>query len=255
VRVTLLPSAVAGGDPSVQFLSSTLVNDTVAIDAGCLALYGNLEQQTRVKHVFLTHSHIDHLASLPVFLNNTYTGDGNCVTIHAGEAVLDCLRRDVFNDRLWPDFIRISAQGRPFLKLETIYPGKPVVVEGLRITPVSVNHVVPTTGFLVEEPDTAIVWSADTGPTEEIWEVANRAASLKGAFLEVTFPNELAWLADLSRHLTPAQFGAEVRKVKKPVPFIAVHLHPKSREQVIQELEGLGMPNIEVGRFGVPYQF
>jgi ribonuclease BN (tRNA processing enzyme) len=255
MRVLLLPSAVAGCDPAFQFLSTTLINDTVAIDAGCLGLYGTVEQQARVKHVFLTHSHMDHLASLPIFLNNVYTGGPDCVTVYGGEAVLDCLRRDIFNDRVWPDFVRISEQGRPFLKLHPLAPGQPTHVAGLSLTPIPVNHVVPTTGYLVEEGDRAVLFAADTGPTEEIWAVANRTPSLRAVFLEATYPNAQEWLADLSRHLTAAQFGAEVRKVRRSVPFLAVHLFPKSRDQVVRELGDLGMPNVEVARFGVPYDF
>jgi ribonuclease BN (tRNA processing enzyme) len=255
VRVTLLPSSTVGDNTSLQYLTSVLLNDTVALDAGCLGLYGGVDEQARVKHVFLSHSHIDHLASLPVFLNTVFQGDPDCVTVYGGEAVLDCLRRDVFNDRLWPDFIRISAEGVPYLKVRTLYPGRPVEVDGLRLTPVEVNHVVPTMGFLVEDAGSAVIFSSDTGPTEAIWELANRAPNLKAVFLEVTFPDAQAWLADVSKHLTPAQFGREARKVQRPVPFIAVHHHPRGRDQVIKELEALGLLQVEVGRFGVPYQF
>jgi ribonuclease BN (tRNA processing enzyme) len=254
VRVTLVPSCVGGGD-SLQYLTTLLVNDAVALDAGSLGLYGGPDEQARVKHVFLSHSHVDHLASLPVFINNTFTG-GDPVTVYATEPVLDCLRRDVFNDRLWPDFVRISAtEGRQYLRLQALEPGRAVTAAGLRLTPVAVNHVVPTVGFLVEEGDTAVVYSADTGPTEALWELANRTPGLKAVFLEVTFPDALAWLAELSKHLTPAQFGREVRKVRRAVPFLAVHIHPRGREQVVRELEALGLPQVQVGRFGVPYRF
>jgi len=254
VRVTLLPSSVSGDD-SLQYCTSVLLNDAVALDAGTLGLYRGPKEQAAVKHVLLSHSHIDHLASLPLFVNNTYLGDGDCVTVYGSEAVLDCLRTDVFNDRLWPDFLRISAQGRPYLKLQTLHAGRPLAVAGLCVTPVEVNHAVPTFGFLVEEGDAAVVFSSDTGPTEEIWKVANAAPGLKGVFLEVTFPDALAWLADLSKHLTPARFAQEVRKVKRPVPFVAVHVHPRGRDQVVRELEALGLPDVRVGVFGVPYEF
>jgi ribonuclease BN (tRNA processing enzyme) len=254
VRVTLVPSSVAG-DPDLQFATSVLVNAAVALDAGCLGLYGTPAEQARVKHMFLTHSHIDHVASLPILLNNTYRGDGDCVTVYGSAAVLDCLRRDLFNDRLWPDFIRISAVRPPYLKLQQLEAGRPVEAAGLRVTPVEVNHAVPTFGFVVEEPGAAVAFPSDTGPTEAIWELANRTADLRAVFLEVTLPNEQGWLADLSRHLTPELFAVEVGKVKRAVPVIAVHIHPAYHAQVVRELEALGLPGVQVGRFGVPYQF
>jgi len=254
VRVILVPSA-AGCDEQTQFLTSVLLNDTVAIDAGCLGLYRSPREQARVKHVFLTHSHLDHLASLPMFLLNSVTGQDDSVTVLGGPAVLECLRRDLFNDRLWPDFVRISQEGRPFLRLQQLEAGVPVAVDGLRLTPVEVNHVVPTFGFLVEDDSAAVLFTSDTGPTEAVWELANRTPNLKAVFLEASNPNRLAWLANLAGHLTPALFGEEVRKLRRPVPVYAVHISPGDQGEVVKELAELGLPNVQVGRFGTAYQF
>ena len=93
-----------------QFLSSILVNDTIALDAGCLGLYHSPQEQARVRHVLLSHSHIDHLASLPIFVENAYEGKTDCVHIYGSAAVLDSCQRDLFNDRLqeWEDFYNFS---------------------------------------------------------------------------------------------------------------------------------------------------
>jgi cAMP phosphodiesterase len=256
VRVLLVPSSVAErGRRHRQFLTSVLLNDNVAIDAGCLGLYRPPRQQQRIRHLFLSHTHLDHLASLAAFLDNAYTGDGNCVTIYGNDAVLDCLHRDFFNDRLWPNLIRISESRPPYLRLQQLEPGKAVEAAGLRVTPVPVNHPVPTMGFLVEEGTKAVLFSSDTGPTETCWQYANRAVDLRAVFLEATFPESLAWLAEVAGHLTPSLFAQEVRKVTKSVPFIAVHIHPRHRRQVVIELKALGLANLKIGRLGVPYSF
>jgi ribonuclease BN (tRNA processing enzyme) len=186
VLVTLLPSTVCGEEPC-QFLTSYLIGQALAIDAGSLGYHGSLEVQTRVRHVLISHSHIDHLASPPVFLENVYRSGPDCVTVHAGEAVLDSLQCDLFNDRVWPDFINLSPTA-PFLRLSKLEEGRLVELEGLRITPVAVNHVVPTFGFLVEDDRSAVVIPTDTGPTDAIWQYANRSPNLKADFLEATFP-------------------------------------------------------------------
>ena len=67
MRVRLLPSA-PGRDEGAQFLTTFLVDDAVAIDAGALGLFGHPREQAAVKHVFLTHSHADHIATLPIFV-------------------------------------------------------------------------------------------------------------------------------------------------------------------------------------------
>jgi ribonuclease BN (tRNA processing enzyme) len=256
VKVTLVPSSVSPEDASqVQFLTSYLIGASLAIDAGCIGLYQTPQAQARIKHVLLTHTHMDHIASLPTFLENVYDTGGECVTIHGSEAVLESLRHDLFNGRVWPDFIALSARGVPFLKLATLHARQPVELEGLRITPVPVRHVVPTLGFIIEDQAAAIVIPSDTGPTEEIWERANRLAHLKAVFLETCFPNAMAEVAAKAEHLTPETFALEVRKLKQPVALIAMHIKPLYYAQVVEELRALDLPNLTMARFGAPYEF
>jgi ribonuclease BN (tRNA processing enzyme) len=256
VRVTLIPSAVAeGAREQTQFLSSYLFNGTVAIDAGCIGFYRGAPEQATIRHVLLTHTHIDHLASLPIFVENAFEAEKAPVVIHGSDAVLDCLRRDLFNDRVWPDFIALSAGDTKFLRLERLTPGRTVAVEGLRFTPVEVNHVVPTFGFIVEDDKAAVVVSSDTGPTAALWEYANHTPNLKAVFLEATFPDALAELADVSKHLTPATFVQELSKLHQPAAIIAVHIKARYRDRVVDELQALRLPRLEVGRFGASYDF
>jgi len=84
VKVALLPSSVAGSAGSHQFLTSYLINDTVAIDCGSLGFHDDLAAQMRVRHLFLSHSHMDHIASLPVLLENIYDGNADCITAVSG---------------------------------------------------------------------------------------------------------------------------------------------------------------------------
>src|ERR1700722_16747711 len=181
MQITIVPSSVSG-EPT-QLLTSYLINDSVCIDAGSIGLYGSIDRQARVKHIFLTHAHLDHVASLPPFLDAVYDGRGACVTIYANAHTLDCLRSDVFNNRLYPDFFHISTFRTPYLKVQELTPGVPVAVDGLRITPVEVNHVVPTVGFVIEDDHSAVVFPSDTAPTDEIWKVANRCPHLQAVFL------------------------------------------------------------------------
>jgi ribonuclease BN (tRNA processing enzyme) len=256
VNITLLPSSVsAQHGANSQFLTTYLINDTVAIDAGSLGLIEDLSVQSRVTDVFLTHSHIDHVATLPVFLDNVYKARGECVTIHGDTATLECLRHDFFNGRIWPDFIELTTIETPFLRLATLEPGRAVEVKGLRLTPVPVNHAVPTLGFLVEEPGAAVAFSSDTGPTDELWRLASAAADLKAVFLEASFPNRLSELAALARHLTPSLFAHELSKLHRPAKAIAVHIKPRFSHEIMRELAALNLPNLEIGQPGRLYQF
>jgi ribonuclease BN (tRNA processing enzyme) len=253
MRVTLIPSSVSG--EATQFLTSFLVNDTLAIDAGSLGLYRTPHEQGRIKHVLLTHTHLDHVATLPLFLDSVYDGSGDCVTVHGNAHVLETLRKDLFTNRLFPDFIHISTIRPPYLKLSELRAGQPLELEGLRITPVEVNHPVPTLGFILQDERATVVIPSDTGPTDEIWQVAGRMPNLKAVFLEMAFPEAMGWLADLAKHLTPSLFAREMQKLPAGVRFLAVHLHPRHRAQVLREMEMLGLANVEPCRPGVVYEF
>jgi ribonuclease BN (tRNA processing enzyme) len=256
VKITLVPSAVsAGGGARGFFLSSYLIDEVVAIDAGGLGFLDDLSAQLRIQHIFITHSHMDHIASLPIFLETVFEAGDRCVTLHAGAATLESLRRDVFNDRVWPDFIGMSEKGLPFVKVETLDPGRPVEAAGLHLTPVPVDHVVPTLGFLVEASGVEVAIPSDTGPTDSFWQVASAARNLKAVFLEVSFPNAMTELAVVAKHLTPAMFSAEARKLPHQVPIVAVHIKPRFYDQVVAELNALDMPNVRVGTPGETYEF
>ena len=200
------------------FLSSYVIDDVVAIDAGGLGFMGDLSAQSRVRDVFITHSHIDHIATLPIFLETVFQSSDRCVTLHAGAATLESLRQDVFNDRIWPDFIAMSKREVPSSRSRFWSPAGSVEVTGLRLTPIAVDHVVPTLGFLVEAPGVTVAIPSDTGPTESFWRAVGEAADLKAVFLEASFPDAMSDLAVIPRHLTPTMFAAEVRKLSRQSP-------------------------------------
>lgn len=256
MQVTLVPSSVSEhSQPEPQFLTSFLINDTLAVDAGCLGFYGTAREQAKVKHVLISHTHIDHIGSLPIFVENAYEGRPDCVTIHGNKDVLDCLRTDLFNDRVWPNLIALSTKEAPFLKLATLEPYRTIELENLRITPVPVDHVVPTLGFIIEEKGAAVVIVSDTGPTDEIWKYANATPNLKAVFLEATFPNSLTWLAQVSKHLTPTLFAGEIQKLKHRAAVIALHIKARYWSEVVRELQSLDIPGLEIGQSAHPYSF
>src|SRR5260370_29164160 len=98
--------------------------------------------------------------------------------IHGSDYVLLSLRSDMVNDRTWPDFVALSEGDLRLLRLERLEPGRPLEGDGLKITPIPVNHVVPTLGFVIEDDHSAVVIASDTAPTELLWQPANEAAHL-----------------------------------------------------------------------------
>ena len=257
MKVTLIPSSVsADGVDQNQYSICYLINDTLAVDAGGLGFYGTPQDQAKIKDVLISHTHADHVASLPIFIENAYEGGPNPPTVHGSSHVLDSLQRDMFNGRIWPDFIAMSVNQGPFLRLNEIESGRPLTLQGLKITPIAVDHLVPTLGFIVDDGTSSIVIASDTGPTDELWKIARDETRLRAVFLEASFPNAMTGLANLSRHLTPALFGEEARKLDRPdVDLVVVHIKPRYRPQIVRELEDLGLANLSIGRFNVPYAY
>jgi cAMP phosphodiesterase len=256
MRVELLHSSIPVSDR--QFLVSFLVNDEVAIDAGSLGLLADLGRQQRVKHVFITHEHLDHIATLPIFLENVYEPGPESVEVLASRQLLDLLHGDMFNDRVWPDFIELSRPGNAFITTTAIELLQPVCRAGLTITPVPVSHGIDTVGLVVDDGRSVVAFPSDTGPTDQLWSLLASMDRLKAVFLEVSFPQSLADLAALTGHLCPATFAGEIRKLPRQlareVRWIVVHRKARYAAEIARELEGLGLSNVELVRPGHVYE-
>jgi ribonuclease BN (tRNA processing enzyme) len=253
LRVKLLNSA--DNDRQSQYATSFIVNDIIAIDAGVLGFHGAPDYQARIHHVFLTHSHADHLASLPIFLENAFDPKEPPAIVYGTKHTIEAVTSDVLNDRVWPDFLRLSNPERPFLRLQELVAEQEVAVEGFRILPVTVDHLVPTVGFIMHDNHSTVIFGADSGPTNRIWELARDTPTPRFVFLEACFPDNMNDLARVSGHLTPALFAREVNKMPQHEKVIAVHLKARFRSAVIAELQALGLPQLEIGKQGTVYEF
>jgi ribonuclease BN (tRNA processing enzyme) len=254
MKIQLLGSSVRD-TAKRQYATSYLINGTVAIDAGCLGFYRTPQEQEAIRHVFLTHSHADHTASLPIFVENTWTPAGNCPRVYGSPETLDGVQKHIFNDVMWPDFVALSKNMPPYLYLCDLQAEMPVETAGLRITPVQVNHAVPTFAYLVSDGESAVIFGGDSGPTQRLWEVAHQTTGLRAVFLEASFANSQKRLAEVSLHMTPEMFGREVAKIPAGVNVVAVHIKVRYREQVIRELYALQLPNLEIGECERKYDF
>ena len=254
MKITLVESSVGHG-PRQQILASYIVNDSIVIDAGSIGFVSPLDVQKQVKHVFISHSHTDHLASLPIFIDNVYVPSPECPMVYGNADVLDCLQKHVFNERIWPDMIRLSGEETPFLKMQEIQSETTVEVDGVKITPVALDHIVPAMGFILEDDEAAIAIVSDTNPTNRIWEVINEQQNLQAVLLEASFPNHKGWLAEKAMHLTPEMFAGELAKLTQPARIIAIHIKTAFDEQIKKELTELNLPNVEIGEPGKTYEF
>lgn len=254
MRVRLLPSSCGRPDPGPQFLSSYLVGDALVIDGGSIGLQADLELQRRVRHVFITHAHLDHVATLPMLLENAYVPGPECVEVLAAAGVLDAMRRDLFNDRMWPDFFALSTAADRFLSATTIEPFVPVERAGCRVTPVPVSHSTDTLAMVVDDGTSCVAFAADTGPTELLWEHLSERANVRAVFLECSFPESLAGLATDCGHLSPATFATQVERLARGVRTLVVHRKAAHAVSITAEVVARHLPGVEFAIPGRTYE-
>jgi ribonuclease BN (tRNA processing enzyme) len=243
-----------GGESPGCRLTSLLINDSMALDAGSLTQVLSLERQVKVRSVLLTHSHVDHTNSLPFLIDNVFGRNQNGVDVYANSATIYAVRKHLLNAATWPDFSRLPNHLLPAVRFRELADETPLSIDGVTFTPLAVNHIVPTNGFLIEENGKSIIWSSDTGPTDRIWEVANRAPGLRAVFVEVSFDSSLQSVADESGHLTPHTLRGELEKLDREVPVIIHHLKPFCIDAIEREIAELGQPAIELLEQGRVYE-
>ncbi|HLG17591.1 MAG TPA: 3',5'-cyclic-nucleotide phosphodiesterase [Blastocatellia bacterium] len=256
MKVKLLPSSTEA-ESQRQALTTFLVNDGLAIDGGSIGFALPPAQMPSIRHIVVTHAHSDHTASLPIFVAEAFTGLEGPVNIYGLPEVVAALRSFVFNDQIWPDFEKIELPvGGPAIAFHSLEPRTMIEISGLRLTPIPVNHIVPTAGLLVEDNGASVIFTADTYTTDEIWRVAKECLALNAIFVDVSYPNELESLAAASRHFTPNSLAADLKKLgRDDVEVYAVHIKPTNREQVITQLRELQHPAVQVAEIGRTYEW
>lgn len=254
MRIIYLPSSVGASGPAC-YLTTYLVNETLAIDAGCLGFWGTLTDQARVTDIVLTHSHLDHIASLPIFLLNVYHPDKPPVRVYAGSHVLAALERYYLTDATWMALANMRQANPPMIETIEIEEGKPFVVGEVTILPVSVCHAVPTLGIILQSPSGSVAITSDTGPTELFWRQAAELSDLRALFIEASFPDSMESTALETGHLTPRLVARELDKLGQKVWTIAMHVKAAYYERVVADLGRLGRDNLEVVDPGRLYTF
>ncbi len=168
MKIQLLPSSfdAQGQATADQRLTCYLIDDCVAVDAGSVAIALTDAQRQSVRDIIVTHPHMDHIASLPIFIDDLFASLKEPVRIHATQVVIDSLERDVFNWNVYPRFSELTNDHGPVMKYVPIPVGEEFKVAHLRVTAATVNHIVPTVGLILSDDRTTVAFSSDTGRSD-----------------------------------------------------------------------------------------
>lgn len=258
MKVQLLPSTFDenGAASARQHLSCFVVDDCVAIDAGSLATATSAVQRKQIRDVVLTHAHLDHIAGLPLFIDDLFATLDAPVCVHASREVVETLERDIFNWRIYPRFSELENKNGAVMRYETFEIGEEFVAGHLRFKSIAVNHKVPTTGFIVSDGAKAFALSGDTAEMDGFWETLNATKNLSALLVECSFPNELEELAHVSHHLTPLVLQKELTKFhQKECPIYVINIKPMYRDAVVRQIEKLRIENLQILEVGRVYEW
>jgi ribonuclease BN (tRNA processing enzyme) len=227
----------SGGIGGSLHTTSFVIDHDILIDAGTGVGELSLTELSEIDHVFITHSHMDHICSLPLLLDSVWGMRNHPVIVYATAETLEILKQHVFNWKIWPDFSKIPNAEHPVMRYQTISLGEVTDLQGRKITAVPAVHTVPAVGFHLDSGQASLVFSGDTYINDGLWAVVNQIANLRYLIIESAFSNSEIELAMLARHLCPSLLAGELAKFNGDAEVFITHLKPDEGDLIMREIE------------------
>ena len=229
--------------------TALLAGERTLIDCGTGVGELSLDELLHIDHVFLTHSHLDHIAMLPMLVDTVGDMRERPITVYAAEETLRILRAHIFNWLVWPDFTAIPDRLHPLLRMQAVKVGDVVSVADCQVRVLPALHSVPAVGYCVETARGRLAFSGDTAVCEGFVEALNALDDLRYLLIETAFPNEHQDLAHAARHLSPNMLHALLERLSGSPEVFVTHFKPGYAAQAAQEVlagEGRLRPRVLV---------
>lgn len=226
--------------------TSFLIDHKLLIDAGSVATNLSVDDQVKIDHILISHSHLDHIKDLAFLCDNCFGIRPEPFKVFTHATVKEHLMNHLFNDKIWPDFTVLPNKKNPTIEILPLKPEETIQIGKYKITPIKVQHPNDAMGFIVDAGEGAILFTVDTGPTDRIWEIAHQISNLKAIFTEVSFPNRLQNVATASDHHTANTLKNELLKMPVHIPVVLTHLKPNFQSEIIQEIRELKEHRIRI---------
>jgi ribonuclease BN (tRNA processing enzyme) len=226
----------SGGIGGELRTTSFLLDHDTLIDAGTGVSDLSISELAQIDHIFVTHSHMDHVTSIPFIADTVGWMRSRPLTLYAPRETIAILQEHLFNWKLWPDFTRIPDASRPVLRYAPVSLGETVALAGRAITPLPANHVVPAVGYWLDSGRSSLVFTGDTTTNDALWDEVNRIENLKYLIIETALPDRERELAIASKHLCPGLLAAELAKLRRSPEIYITHLKPRESELIMQEI-------------------
>lgn len=211
----------------------------IIIDAGnVLNALGN--ETKDINHIFLTHSHADHIADLPFIIETFFEERSSPLTIYALEETIDVLQKHSFNNKIWPDFtkIKLLKNDNFSLILKPIKINETINIHNYFIKAIHAEHIAGSCGYIVTKKNQSFIISGDTYINPILWEEINNNKTIKSLIIECSFPDKLENLATLTKHLTPSLIAKQLQNLKrKDISIFFYHLKPTYKKELLNDIK------------------
>lgn len=232
--------------------TSFLLNEDTLIDAGSGAGRLDLKRALRIRRVFLSHSHLDHLLGLPTLLLNILGKISEPIALYGLPETLDALKTHIFNWSIWPDFSVLPSPESPTFDYRPLRPGHRCDFDGIGIEVLPVNHIVPAVGYRVESSAGVWAFTGDTAINDDFWRALNDGDRLDLLFAECAFSDGDRELARLSKHYCPSTLTADLTKLRHRPELCLSHLQYGSEDLILRQcrnlMQNLSPRRLEAGR-------
>ena len=235
MRIRIL--GCSGGIGAGSRTSAMLIDDDVLLDAGTGIGDLALEDIRTIRHVFLTHAHLDHIAGLPMLVDCVFKEDvDQPVMVYGREETLSALQRHLFNDEIWPDFAKLPTPENPMLKYSVCNPGDTVSIGHRDFHAIEVRHSVPSLGYTVQNSGGVFAVSGDTKTNETLWPVLNACDDLRVLVIEVSFPNEQESLATRAGHYCPSTLCRDLEQLRHDPDIWLTGMKPGEEDRIFGQV-------------------
>lgn len=237
----------SGGFGAGLRTTAFLVDDDVLVDAGTGVGDLTHDEMRRIRHIFVTHSHLDHVTSIPLLVDSLFDDLREPLVVHAQQETIDALRTHLFNWQIWPDFSALPDPERPVLRFEALEPGETCRVGVRTVEAIPVAHTVPAVAYRCSNAHAAFCFSGDTSINDTLWPRLNGDDALDLLIVEVGFPNREEELARLARHYCPRFLAEDLAKLDSRPRIAITHLKPGDEALTMDELHA-ALPGYDIHR-------
>lgn len=227
----------SGGIGSGLRTTALRVNADTLLDCGTGVGDLALEDLFQIKHVFITHSHLDHIAGLPLLIDTIYERlIDEPLNVYCQANTYQVLMEHIFNWKIWPNFFSLPNEEKAVVRYIAMQPEQTIVIDNNQYTMVEVQHTVPAVGYIVQNSTSSFAFSGDTASAPKLWQALNQQSNVDLLIVECAFADERSEIANQAKHFSPQSLAQELQHLQHNPQICVSHLQPGEEDKIMQEL-------------------